>query len=302
MSNYVVYADVLLVLNFLLDFFLLWATGRFLRLKPKAWRLLLAALIGSLYGVCVIVPELTFLYPIWLKLLFSLALVRIAFPFGSWRRFLQATGAFYLISFAMSGAVLGGSAFFSNGLNLGSESYIRWGALFFAVFAAVIIASWGIRKISQNWRQENFQTKLEIWAGGRSCFLPALIDTGNTLSDPLSGRPVIVGEYRQLASLLPQGLRRSFELYAEKDPSQVLQNAQIDGWEKRLRLIPFSSIGRNHGLLLGFKPDKVIIHGQEKLETNQVIICLYQKSMAGDKKYQAIINPEIMEFTVPLAQ
>ena len=57
-NTYIIYADVLFLLNFLLDFALLWASGRFLRFKIKYWRLFLASLIGALYGVGILIPGL----------------------------------------------------------------------------------------------------------------------------------------------------------------------------------------------------------------------------------------------------
>ncbi|MGI5892738.1 MAG: sigma-E processing peptidase SpoIIGA [Bacillota bacterium] len=301
-QTYTIYADVLFFLNFFLDFFILWATGRFLRIKANYPRLLLAAFIGALYGVGIIFPDLSYLYSLILKLAFSLLLLRIAFPYRGFASFLQCIGAFYLISFAMAGAVLGGSSLLAgSGINIAGTEIVRWTSLVFALMMAIVLARKSFLWIKKNWNKENFKVNLEIFAQGHRCFIAALIDTGNDLADPISTNPVIVAEYQGLRPLLPQGLRELFESYGDSDPTQILQKGNIDGWEKRLRLIPFASIGKHHGMLLGFKPDKIIIYDEQKRETDQVIVALYRQKLGKDDSYQAIINPDVLEISQPLS-
>ena len=67
MSAYVVYIDVLLLLNFCFDFLLLAASGRFLRRRAALLRLLLASALGAVYGAAIVLPQLSFFYFIELK-------------------------------------------------------------------------------------------------------------------------------------------------------------------------------------------------------------------------------------------
>jgi stage II sporulation protein GA (sporulation sigma-E factor processing peptidase) len=132
-QTYTVYADVLFFLNLFMDFFLLWATGRFLRLTANYPRLLLAAFIGALYGVGFIFPGLEVLYTMIIKVAFSFLLLRIAFAFQGWRPFLQSVGVFYLIAFAMAGAVLGGSSLLEGAnVDIAGTQIVRGGSLIFA--------------------------------------------------------------------------------------------------------------------------------------------------------------------------
>ncbi len=292
MTNYVVYADVLWALNFFLDFFLLWATGRFLRLHYKMWRLLLSAVVGAVYGTLLLVPALSWCYTLPGAIISSLLLLIIAFSFGGWISLLKKAASFYLIAFAMAGAVLGGSQLLSQqGIVLGATGSIRAGTLLFGVFMALILARRGVVYLKQLGHKESFIVELKISILGRSCLIKGLIDTGNNLNEPVSGLPVIVCEYRSLMGLLPQGLRNAYQQYA--DPALVLQQPLPDGWGRRLRLVPFDSIGYRHGLLLGFRPDKVVLNGEKTLATDAVIIGLAQQSFAGGE-YQAIVNPEIL--------
>lgn len=80
-QTYTVYADVLFFLNLFMDFFLLWATGRFLRLTANYPRLLLAAFVGALYGVGFIFPGLEIFYTMIIKVAFSFFCYVLLLPF-----------------------------------------------------------------------------------------------------------------------------------------------------------------------------------------------------------------------------
>ncbi len=295
-TNYIIYADILFLLNFFFDFFILWAAGSFLRRKIIYWRLFLAALLGAFYGVGMLIPALGYLYVFGAKIAFSLIIIAIAYPIANIRGFLSLTGFFFLISFAMAGAALGASSLLSQvGFSPGKLEIIGWSSLLFALFIGAILGKKGLKRLRQSWHRDDFKVKLEIRAAGRSCIIPALIDTGNNLLDPVSGRPVIVGEYPLLVKLLPFGIRSAIEKYGLNDPTKIISNQGNSGWENRLRLVPFISIGQSHGLLLGFWPDEIIIRtGREVHSTNKAIICFYNKKLGQGDNYQAVINPDIL--------
>ena len=48
-------------------------------------------------------------------------------------------------------------------------------------------------------------TRVRLTLGERQVELTALVDTGNTLTDPVSGRPVMVAEGETLSPLFPPG-------------------------------------------------------------------------------------------------
>ena len=62
-----------------------------------------------------------------------------------------------------------------------------------------------------------------------------------------------------------------------------------------IRLIPFSSLGRENGMLVGFKPDSAYITENEaEREIGNIIVGIYNGRLAGDKSYSALLNPEII--------
>jgi len=109
-STYVIYGDIYFLLNFFIDFFLLWAAGRFLRQKAVLLRLLSAALLGAVYDFGSLYPQLVLLYLPPVKIIFSFLMVAVAYPYRGFRSFARLLAVFYLMSFAAAGAATGAGA------------------------------------------------------------------------------------------------------------------------------------------------------------------------------------------------
>ncbi|MBQ6808018.1 MAG: sigma-E processing peptidase SpoIIGA [Firmicutes bacterium] len=298
MGVYTVYADVLLALNFFLDFFLLWATGRFLRRDARVWRLLAASLLGAVYGAAMLIPWLAWLYTLPAAVLVSLILLLLAFGYGSRRSFLKLFAGFYLVAFAMAGSALAGAYFLEQrGFRFGLPQTMASGALLFGLAVAVILARRGVVLLRSKWNREDFHTMVEVWVAGRSCRFPALIDTGNDLREPISGLPVVVADYQSLFPLFPESLRNLYARCGE-DAIELLKgmenSSQAGGWSQRLRLVPFSSVGRKYGMLPGFRADRVVITEAGQKHLVQAVICIGSKGFCGGQAYRAVLNPELL--------
>ena len=103
---------------------------------------------------------------------------------------------------------------------------------------------------------------MEVQLLGRSCAFTAIADSGNCLSDPLTGSAVAVACPHALAPLFGP----AEPLLDITDPVELLSAAgaypELKG---RLRLIPFSALGGG-GLLPVFRPDRLLIGGKEDRE------------------------------------
>ena len=108
---------------------------------------------------------------------------------------------------------------------------------------------------------------------GMKVSLTALVDTGNTLRDPVSGMPVLVVE----DAVARQLLQLSAEQVAH--PVETLAMARKPG----LRLIPYSAVGQQAGLLLGIRADRVQIDGKD-VEW----IIAFAPQRLGQGQYQAL--------------
>ena len=118
--------------------------------------------------------------------------------------------------------------------------------------------------------------ELIIKIGNKKVRLKALIDTGNSLKYSNTNDNVIIVEKNKIFS------EEEFEKYIEEGSDENANNT-------KLRLIPFKSIGKENGVLIGIKPDEVIMIKDEKItKVENVIIGMYEKKIGT--KYSAIIG------------
>lgn len=80
------------------------------------------------------------------------------------------------------------------------------------------------------------------------------------------------------------------------DFDELLIDEKFSSYVSRFRMIPFSSLGKQNGLLLGIKADSVNILIDEQKETiTNVIIGIYDKSFTKNGVYSAIFGLDILE-------
>lgn len=87
----------------------------------------------------------------------------------------------------------------------------------------------------------------QLTLGGRSVSFRSLVDTGSFLSDPLSGRAVLLADAavaRRLLDVSPEALRA---------PEELLERLARQQPELCPRLIPYRAVGTAQGLLLGVR-------------------------------------------------
>ncbi len=292
--TYVVYADVLWLVNFLMDWLLLAATARFGGFITRWPRLVAGAVLGGFYGVGLLFPPLAVLYVMPCPVLFSLLMLRVAFgrlPLG---RFVMLTGCFYLLGFAMCGAVLGLRALL--GLAWGGMSG-RW--LLAAVVLAAGLAGCGVAAWRRMLRNYGMLAEAEVTFAGRGVRLSCFLDTGNRLREPLSGRPVMLAELAALRGMLPQplyqGLTELYRVHGDKcRPYQLMTELAGHEWAGRMVLLPFCSVGEQGGLLLGFVPDAVglCLAGEAHPRPTGLILALYPRPLRDLKGARAIVHPD----------
>jgi len=131
---------------------------------------------------------------------------------------------------------------------------------------------------------------LKILSNSKELNINAIIDTGNFLIDPITKMPVIVVEKEKLKTILPENLI--------KNTMNLIQGKEVEIGEylSKIRIIPFNSLGRENGLLLGVKVEGAIINyqGIDK-KIHDVIIGIYEHKLSNNGTYSALIGLNILE-------
>lgn len=302
MPEYTFYIDAWLVrlgANFLFEYLLLWATAEVTRTPTRARKLAAGALLGTIhYGLYLlaslgIIPFYGMLRFLPTIIAVSILMVTAAFYPIPLIRLARVLGYFYLIGFIAAGAGMAGAFL------LGSPDAPAYTLGMLIAAGAILITAelgWGI--VHQRIVQTVYQIPVRIECFGRSAAVQALVDTGNNLKDPFSRQPVMIVEQRAISSLIPAALADAVQSLENGDISGVDNLLGSSEWAARLRLIPFSSIGKEHGILLGFRPDAVHIHDRKNGPTAQPIVAIHPRTLDPEGRYDALIPPSLLEQAV----
>ncbi|WP_256218172.1 sigma-E processing peptidase SpoIIGA [Neomoorella thermoacetica] len=301
-----VYMDVVLVINLVMDYFILWATAGLGQLPASCWRLLAGATVGAAYSLALLFPGQEPALTMVVKVLFSLVMILAAFYPLSWRRFFQAVVYFYLVAFAMGGAMLGGIYLSGGGKSLQlmggammAASGLHYTWLLVALAAAMVLVRWGAGWLKKNIWQQMLRLPVVITFGGRHLAVKALVDTGNSLREPLSQRPVIIVEYSALKEIMPPEIIKAYDSQGGFDLDSLVNSLAATPWATRLRLIPYHSLGQERGMLLGLRPDEVVIvTGQGMIKVKEVLIGLYRERLSPEGNYRALLHPDLLELSM----
>ena len=289
-----IYIDVVLIENLIMNYIILFATAVVLKLKVKHFRLIIGSFVGAVYTIISYISELKIYSNFFLKLILSLVIIYIAFNPKTIKQLLKNTLIFYLTSF-----VFGGAAFAliyvvkpqeilkNNGLVLNSNSLKVIGISAIIAFVIIII---GFKIVKNKISARDIYCNVEIELNNKIIETKAMIDTGNFLKEPITNTPVIVVEHTLLYDCIPKEILNHIEDILGGDFSEIPDNIK-EKYISKLKVIPFSSLGKQNGMLLGIKPDKVIIKKEDEEKENvDVIIGIYNKSLTKRGEYRALLG------------
>lgn len=296
-----IYLDVLFLENIVMNYLILVMTARFSKIKTSNVRLLLGALIGAAYVVVLVLfPDMEVYYTTVAKIALSLGLVAIVFSPERIKDFIKVLAIFYISTFIFAGAALAFLYFFeSGGIIKNGILYVywqsKWTLLFLSIITVVIIIRTFWDVIQYKFIREKLLIPLKIIFESRRIHLSALVDTGNNLHDPLTNMPVVIVEFAAIREILPQDIRSIFDQSQDQDLTYVTTIISRSNWYSRFRLIPYTSLGRENGMLIGFKPDYIEIGDEdEKRGVSDVIIGIYNRALSKNEHYKALLGPELV--------
>ena len=297
-----IYGDIFLVTNFLVDLALLWAAASLARHRTALWRLVSGAVAGAVYSLWALIggPSRGGGVP---GLLGAAALmVTAAFAPAPWPVFLALLGYFLSAAIFLGGLVLALELAISSlrrPYTLGPGD-VRWWAIAAGVAALLIGGRMAWESIRRRARQAGRLLGLEVEVEGRPASFRALVDTGNQLRDPISGYPVVVVELAAIAPLLPPAMAELYRIgpAAGLDGGLVGSLGALDrlpgAWLTRVRVVPFTSLGKENGLLLGFRPDTLTVRSPEgPARHREAVVCVYAGALSEDGAYNALLHPDL---------
>ncbi len=289
-----VYGDLFFLVNFTVDLILLHVAGLLAGRRASFRRLVAGAVAGGLYALGFLLPGPSFLYSAPARLLFPLVSLMIAVAPVPPATFLRLAFWLYAGSAFAAGLALGVAALEVR--SLASAWAASWWSLALAGAALLAAARGALVFVRRRLALEHHLLPVEVGVGSQKVRLTGLVDTGNRLRDPLTSSPVLVVEVAALQGILPPGFSQT---YSMAESGAVLDTAarlsRLPGWSTRLRLLPYSTLGTRHGIMLGFRPDWVAVwKGRERHETRNATVAIYRDRLGEETEYQALVHPSFL--------
>ena len=155
----------------------------------------------------------------------------------------------------------------------------------------LIILSISFKLIKNRLKKSEMFCNVEIEYNEKITKIRAIIDSGNLLKDPITGSSVIVVERKKLVEMIDNKILDNLENIISGE-YEIVDEEYIS----KFRLIPFSSLGKQNGMLLGFKPDVLRIYFDDiQRKIDKVIIAIYDKDITKNDEYSGIVGLEILE-------
>lgn len=294
-----IYIDVVLIENLIMNSIILLATGLILKEKIKIIRLLLSSLLGAIYSVISYMSILEIYSSMILKIILSIVMIYIAFTPQNMKKMWKDILIFYLTSF-----VFGGVAFaliyivkpqdilMKNGLFLGT--YPLKTIILGAIIAFIIIMA-AFTVVKTKITKKDMFCEIEIGINGKKIQTTAMLDTGNLLKEPITSTPVIVVEHTLLYDCIPKEILNHVDELLGGEFNNITRGIKEE-YMAKLKFIPFSSLGKQNGMLLGIKAEYIQIKDREKEQKKEnVIIGIYNKSLTKRGEYRALMGIELFE-------
>ena len=263
--RYIVYIDRLFLLQLVQSCVLLLLTRAFLRSTVTLKRIVFASAAGTLlFCVIFLLPGISRNIKVLLFALCSLATLWLAFRIRTLQVFCRAVILYHAAAFLLAGALY---ALLHAAGRRPAMTTMQ------ASLCAVGVGTAALYIL--RWEKKSAQAVIVtaiLEDGDVKITLEALIDSGNSLYDPISQRPVCVVEKAALEGKFPLDIPEKF------------------------RLIPYHSLGKKHGIMQAVEIEKLKVkkEGQE-LVIEKALLGLYENKVTQSGAYQMILHPALLE-------
>lgn len=267
---YKLYIDSVFILQMASNLYLLSLAGQILKCTATHKRIWMGAAAGaSMVCIAIIVPVGTVGIRILASAIpVSMCMLRATFRIRHGKKLLRAS------------LLLASCGFFLGSIMIWIQNHLRTimrghagllialvtGFLSYQILFKLIVM---VRR-----RKENCLRTVEIYVPElqQKVRMQAFLDTGNHLTDPVSGKPV---------NLISEGMAKQVKSVFRPE---------------KYHAIPFRSVGRERGVLSAYELPEMVIEGQEQtIRKEHVIVAICNTGISEESIYQMILHPRLLE-------
>lgn len=266
----IVYLDVLLLENFVINFFLITVTMQLVRYKFKYRMVVLASVLGSLYTLTVFFDPLKVFTNIIFKILIVFIMVKIILRNKNTISVIKVTGIFFLVSIAFSGFCFM-FAMAENPYNVqGAFTIKNYSSknLLFSFMILYLVAYRTYLYLKNRAIVDNFIYELEFYINEDKFNVRGFLDTGNELVEPVTMLPVIILE------------------------ECIARNTVIS--DKEIFYIPYKVVSGTSNQLRGIQVENVKIKNNKESRCIDVVIAFCNTKLSSDGDFNALLSRAVL--------
>ncbi len=274
----IVYMDVLIFLNTLIDYFLLSATAKITGEKVKIIREVLASLFGGFFSVYIFLPNQKTAFEFLYKLAVAFCLSAVCFKFKGFKQYLKNTVVFFLVTCVYAGVMFALWVIFKpHGMVINNS------VVYFHISPTVLVLCtvvgylvfWILWRTFGKSSQFAQRCEITVFANDNSIKLNAISDTGNSIEDVFHKSDIIIADRQEIELL-----------FGNVD---ITQNPDL---QRRYRILPCSTVS-GYDTLDGFRCDSATVLYDNKTAVLEKPLLAVSKVSLNDG-YNAIVNPKIL--------
>ena len=273
----VVYPDLAILIGLLIHAALFRLTVLGLNLRRSVFESVGFVVCSAILSGLTVIPTLPFYVFMVLGGGIFLFYLRGKTLLGSFRNF----GGGILILFlylgsllCLSGVFFGLSCLFWNGAGYFSLSFPR--TVFSAIFSYFII---GLIFVKRKRKELRRYCQCVLWLDGKKIPFRALVDTGNFLTDPFSGLPVVLMEFSLLRT------------YLGKEFPAPMTCEFAARFLHRARVISYRTVSGDGQMLSAFLAESFTVNGISQ----KAVIAVVDRPLESRGQYSGIVGPDFIE-------
>lgn len=298
MVTLTIYIDIILLENLLMNYIILYATAIITKNNIRILRIFISSLIGAIYAILIYIINIPILSSSISKIVLSVVMVFIAYNPKKIKNLYKQILFFYLTSFVFGGVSLSLIHFVNprNIFNLNDIS-IEENTIKIIILGGIVgffIITLAFRMVKTKISKKDMFCNIKIKLNDKVVETTAMIDSGNLLKEPITDIPVVVVEHTLLYDCIPKEILNNLEKILCGNFENIPEDI-INEYTSKLKVIPYTSLGKQNGMLVGIKPEMIEIQKEEdKIVKDKIIVGIYNKSLTKRGEYRALLGIELV--------
>lgn len=281
------YIEYVFAENFLIDFILLFITGRLIKRIIVYKRLVVASFVGALYVILTAYIGREFMTYFIVKFSVSVLMLMIAYDSKGILTNIRVILCFYITSLLMVGII--------TALYYLDYDRLTVNAIVISCFLGYAALHFFFQEVKARIEKSHYMRMVTINMGNLNKTLKAFIDTGNELTDPMTGKPVIVVNIESIRNILGDELYKDILSFYNKEKgyeSLLNENNNIN-----LKIIRYNTISCKNEMMVCVTPDEIQIKGNDNhIITADAVIGISPKKISQKEDYDALLFNKILEW------